>query len=522
MSERPPQPADGEEFLRAGRDRVLRLALLMEAGLSITGACAVYLLPVRSDFEWLVFVAAALAALAVLPWALLAQRRQDRRLQQRVAGAVIVIGALVYFQRVAFAFHGPLLDQPDLFVMRPVLIFLPFIALAIIALLRARQALRVIWLAWAIVCVIALTGIARHEGMTLARDGMVALLLWLLVGMPLFILLLNTLPKFEEAVERSAGELARARGRAELLEQLEESERRFHLVIDSLEVGAWDRKDGVAWWSPRFYELIGYGPDEITPGWENLVQLVHPDDRDRAVQAVVQRNRDGVLDLEFRLKTKHRGYRWFHSRGRGQAGPDGRFVRFVGGLTDIDDRRSAETQLRAARDELQRLAYRDSLTGLHNRRHFDEQLAAESERARRNDRALSLLLLDLDHFKAYNDRYGHAAGDQALLEVGRRIMACLRRPSDLAVRLGGEEFAVLLPETDAPGALEVAQRVLDAVRAPPIAHDAAPLGYMTASIGLSSSTPQAPRSANVLFDEADRALYAVKNAGRNGLRAAGS
>ncbi|HUP91628.1 MAG TPA: sensor domain-containing diguanylate cyclase [Solimonas sp.] len=509
-----------DALLRPGRERVLRRVLFMLTGLSVSAAIATFILPRRLTFEWLVFVVAAALTGVGYPLVVHAQRRRDRVLEGRVAIVMIVIGTVIYLQRVAFAYHGPLLDRPDMYVLRPVLVFFPFIAVAILALLHARQALRLVWAGWAIVALIAITGLMRHPDMTVERDGMVATLLWLLVGCPLFILVMNTLPYFEEAVLRSSEELERMRGRAELLEKLEESERRFDLVIDSLEVGAWDRKDGVAWWSPRLYELIGYVPDEIAPGWENMIDLLHPEDRERALQAVKEGFRSGVLDVEFRVLTRHKGYRWFHSRGRGHTGPDGSYTRFVGALADIDDRHRAQTELSTARDELTRLAYRDSLTGLYNRRHFDEQLASECERAQRNTQPLSLLLLDLDHFKAYNDHYGHAAGDQALVEVARRIVSCLRRPADLAVRLGGEEFAVLLPETTAEGAREVGERILVAVRAPPIPHPAAPAGHVTISIGFAvgaSFFADQGRAAPELFDAADRALYAVKNRGRDGI-----
>jgi len=169
-------------------------------------------------------------------------------------------------------------------------------------------------------------------------------------------------------------------------------------------------------------------------------------------------------------------------------------------------------------EALRQLATRDALTGLLNRREFDRILAEEYARARRFGEALALLIVDLDHFKAINDRHGHPAGDAVLVEVARRLTAQVRTV-DRVMRLGGEEFALLLLQTDLAGALPVAERVTAALRNEPVA--AGPNGTVavTASIGV-AALPGPEGTPATLMAAADKALYAAKAAGRNRVMAA--
>lgn len=165
--------------------------------------------------------------------------------------------------------------------------------------------------------------------------------------------------------------------------------------------------------------------------------------------------------------------------------------------------------------ELERLARQDALTGLANRRSFDERLVQEWERSQRGRHELALIFIDVDHFKLYNDTYGHSAGDDCLAAVAGAIHSCMFRPADLASRYGGEEFVVLLPETTAQGAREVAERIQEAVDKLNMPHAASPTaGHVTISIGLTSCVPQSGL-AQALVDAADSALYQAKHAGRH-------
>lgn len=166
--------------------------------------------------------------------------------------------------------------------------------------------------------------------------------------------------------------------------------------------------------------------------------------------------------------------------------------------------------------ELARLSREDVLTGLANRRHFNETFQIEWDRARRQQQPLALIFVDIDHFKPFNDTHGHLEGDRVLSEVGRALRSVLRRPGDMAARYGGEEFVVLLPGTPREGALEVAEQVLEAIRALSIPHRASSVGQaLTASAGVAALVPLPGMRSAQLIARADEAVYAAKAAGRN-------
>ncbi|WP_085656468.1 sensor domain-containing diguanylate cyclase [Pseudomonas sp. B11(2017)] len=185
-------------------------------------------------------------------------------------------------------------------------------------------------------------------------------------------------------------------------------------------------------------------------------------------------------------------------------------------LNQLRQRMAMEREIRQAHQTMRDMALTDSLTGLGNRRRLDAALADEIRLARRQGSALSLIMLDVDHFKRYNDRYGHAAGDDCLHAVGQAIRLAVKRPGDLAVRYGGEEFTVLLPNTDGAGAIEVAGQILQTIRALRLEHSGHPLGYVTASAGIATGHPVTddvtPAS---LLKAADTCLYQAKQQGRN-------
>ncbi|KWR77660.1 MULTISPECIES: diguanylate cyclase [Pseudomonas] len=165
---------------------------------------------------------------------------------------------------------------------------------------------------------------------------------------------------------------------------------------------------------------------------------------------------------------------------------------------------------------MRQMADHDALTGLHNRRSFDRQLERLWRQAQRDGTPLSLLLCDVDHFKAYNDRYGHQAGDEVLRSIGRALAASARRPLDMAVRLGGEEFAVLLYGTDLDEARQRAEVLRQAVQSLGISHEgSSTAAEVTLSIGVSCLQPGAASALQAIYAHADRALYEAKAFGRN-------
>jgi diguanylate cyclase (GGDEF)-like protein len=181
-------------------------------------------------------------------------------------------------------------------------------------------------------------------------------------------------------------------------------------------------------------------------------------------------------------------------------------------------RARVKTQITLKRqsDMLRHWVYIDGLTGVCNRRYFDERLTIEWGRAVRQGESLSLLLIDVDHFKRFNDHYGHQAGDEALRRVAQALRPCLKRPTDLVARYGGEEFACLLPDTELAGALALARQMGDSVRAAAIEHAFSDIAaVMTISVGACSKPMGVVSGANALVREADAQLYIAKSRGRD-------
>lgn len=174
-----------------------------------------------------------------------------------------------------------------------------------------------------------------------------------------------------------------------------------------------------------------------------------------------------------------------------------------------------EADLRTAQAALEVIATHDSLTGLANRRLFERSLEVEFGRGGRQASWLSLVMLDIDFFKRYNDTYGHVAGDQCLAEVAQVLKSCCQRKADLAVRYGGEEFAVLLPDTDIEGARVIAEQIRLSVIKKNIAHTGSPFGCVTVSLGCYSFVPNGRDSIEAFIQHADAALYQAKKTGRN-------
>jgi diguanylate cyclase (GGDEF)-like protein len=175
----------------------------------------------------------------------------------------------------------------------------------------------------------------------------------------------------------------------------------------------------------------------------------------------------------------------------------------------------SQRSLQQARDRLEELSLQDALTGVANRRSFDQSLEMEWNRAVRGNHALSVLFIDVDRFKQLNDRYGHRAGDDCLVRVARTLRTCLLRSGDFLARYGGEEFAVILPETDRHGAYAIAEKMLHGIEELKIPNPAHESQFLTISIGISMRTLPQVSSRSDLLDQADAALYEAKSAGRN-------
>lgn len=173
-------------------------------------------------------------------------------------------------------------------------------------------------------------------------------------------------------------------------------------------------------------------------------------------------------------------------------------------------------ELKRSRDLLERLTTQDHLTGISNRRRFDDYLEVEWRRAAREQVPISLISIDIDHFKAFNDHYGHPRGDHCLIHVARSLASCVTRPSDLVARCGGEEFACVLPATDSAGAEKLAEQMRAGILAQCLEHaHSSTHSHVTISLGVATTVPQADEPVQALIDLADAALYEAKSAGRN-------
>jgi diguanylate cyclase (GGDEF)-like protein len=172
-------------------------------------------------------------------------------------------------------------------------------------------------------------------------------------------------------------------------------------------------------------------------------------------------------------------------------------------------------ELKESNERLANLSMTDGLTGIANRRRFDEVLASEWNRAKRTQHPISVAMLDVDWFKKYNDHYGHQAGDECLRQIAKTFAANVRRAGDLAARYGGEEFVLIAPGSDRAEVMNVAAAIQHALERLELPHAVSPYGRVTASIGVASVIPAEHDSPDALLKKADEALYQAKEQGRN-------
>lgn len=185
-------------------------------------------------------------------------------------------------------------------------------------------------------------------------------------------------------------------------------------------------------------------------------------------------------------------------------------------VSDVSIAVKKERLLREQAESLRELAFIDGLTGIANRRRLDEYLADEFRRASRNNSPLSVIMLDIDYFKQFNDTYGHQSGDFCLQRVANAIKATLRRPADLVARYGGEEFVIVLPDTPFDGANGLAEEIRKHIESLAIPHEASKAaGHVTLSLGISNAQSYANIYDRTLLHQADKALYQAKHNGRN-------
>jgi diguanylate cyclase (GGDEF)-like protein/PAS domain S-box-containing protein len=267
--------------------------------------------------------------------------------------------------------------------------------------------------------------------------------------------------------------------------------------------------------SPAVLSLTGWEPAETMQ--RGFSEVAHPEDLPK-IKALVHDLRHGAESamIEYRIQKRSGEFIWVEGgfrvlRDQGTGIRSGILII----IRDIGERKCAEELLLQAYQAVERLAVVDALTGLANRRRFDEYLTSEWRRGMRDRSPLSLLMIDADHFKMYNDSYGHLRGDSCLKQIAESALGVAARPGDLVARYGGEEFVILLPDTGDEGAMTVANDLCGALRSRHILHTANSPGIVTVSIGCATVIPQLDLQASSLIELADKALYTAKLNGRN-------
>ena len=304
--------------------------------------------------------------------------------------------------------------------------------------------------------------------------------------------------------------------RVAMEQSLKESEARYRLLANHVAdmVFQLDRDLVRRYVSPACREILGYEPDQLVG---ERVVIMHPDDAER-VRSVFRSLLDGGVPRDTVVyRKRHRDGRWIWVESDLRAFIDpqtGAPAGIIGALRDISTRKAVEEQLAEANRRLTLLATEDGLTKLANRRAFDEGISTEYGRARRDKTGLGLLMIDVDGFKAFNDRYGHPAGDETLRRIAEAITSAIS-PGAVAARYGGEEFAVILPGADEAAAATIADRIRNLVAQLAIEHGDSPFGVVTTSLGVAAMSRDDGGDLMSLLNRADRALYSAKSRGRD-------
>ena len=298
--------------------------------------------------------------------------------------------------------------------------------------------------------------------------------------------------------------------------QMERSAALLKQTGELAQIGGWEldlasmRLD----WTEQVYRIHELEPG-VMPTLENAIDFYAPDAQPTIRAAVAAGARHGTpWDLELPFVTAKGNPRWVRAQGIA-AMEDGRPVRLLGAFQDITEKMTTLLEMHRLNEQLTRLSTTDALTEVGNRRMFDQTLKIEWARAARRSEPVGLLMIDIDHFKEYNDHYGHPAGDVCLRQVARMVGQSMRRGGELVARYGGEEFALLLPGADLEDTRRAAERCMQIIADAKIEHRAsATSAWLTISIGAASQVAVAGTDGSALVETADAALYRAKRCGR--------
>lgn len=321
-------------------------------------------------------------------------------------------------------------------------------------------------------------------------------------------------------------------------DKLKESQQRFELAMLGSGDGLWDWQinETSMYFSPRWKAMLGFSEDEIKGSFLEWQSLIHPDDLGKALLtwSKCMEGETNSYSIKYRMKTQSGEYIWVESRAIAIKDKEGNVTRMAGSHTDISAQKQAEedlqlyhqkleqlvttrtNELELANKQLQQLVSIDGLTGVSNRRAFDESIEREWSRCTRDQTSFSLLMIDVDFFKSFNDEFGHLMGDKVLREVAQSLAIHARRSSDLLARYGGEEFAMVLPETSEEQLLDTANKMRQDILSLKIpASNCHHLPYVSVSIGAGTCIPCKTESWHFFMEQIDKSLYRAKSMGRN-------
>ncbi|SAK58378.1 GGDEF domain-containing protein [Caballeronia catudaia] len=276
-----------------------------------------------------------------------------------------------------------------------------------------------------------------------------------------------------------------------------------------------------AYIGPQIEALLGWAPSS----WKTVndwAERMHPDDREAVVSFCVAQSKAGTdHEADYRALTRDGGYVWLRDVVHVERNDQGEVEALIGFMFDISERKRIEEELTQLQQELERLSFSDSLTGVGNRRRFDDVLAREWDAAKSSGRPLSLVMIDIDFFKSYNDYYGHVQGDECLKRIARVLGEAAGERHFLG-RFGGEEFVLILADADADAeaAMRIAERCRALIAHEAIAHVRSPHDQqVTASFGVGTVVPGERMDVTAFINLTDAQLYQAKDNGRNRIAA---
>lgn len=276
----------------------------------------------------------------------------------------------------------------------------------------------------------------------------------------------------------------------------------------------WETKQ-FSYIGPQIEKLLGW----TQASWLNAgdwIDRIHPDDRERTANFCISQSEDGVdHEADYRALKVDGSFVWVRDVVH-VIREEGITKELVGFIFDISERKKMEDELIFLNKKLEVFSYQDGLTKVPNRRLFDQTLNVEWTRAQRSQQPISLLILDIDNFKQYNDLYGHLQGDDCLTRIANALSKVTARSSDMFARYGGEEFVLLLPDTNSQSAIKLAEKCRSMVLEQNIKHEASSVSdVVTISVGVSTINPTVDAVPSSLIVAADKMLYQAKKYNRN-------